>query len=181
LFRPSIRLGEDFSVHPPETSPDEGGSVPIPGTPPGGNDPTPISEANLGTLARTIAPSPRPEGEVAVVVGSPSPETDWQKPISEYLRLGTILDDETKNQCLAHKAKGYLCHNDELYRCNTLGVLQWCIPPKEGKVLLLDIHEGICGHHASSRSMNGKAFRHSFYWPTEANNAAQIIRSCRGC
>jgi hypothetical protein len=32
-------------------------------------------------------------------------------------------------------------------------------PLEEGKALLLDIHEGIYGHHASSRSMVRKAFR----------------------
>jgi hypothetical protein len=31
-------------------------------------------------------------------------------------------------------------------------------PPMEGKALLLDIHEGICDYHTSSRSMVGKAF-----------------------
>jgi hypothetical protein len=42
-------------------------------------------------------------------------------------------------------------------------MLQRYIPIKEGKMLLLNIHEGICGHHASSRSMVGKAFRQGFY------------------
>jgi hypothetical protein len=31
-------------------------------------------------------------------------------------------------------------------------------PPEEGEVLLLDVHEGVCVHHASSRSMVGKVF-----------------------
>jgi hypothetical protein len=48
-------------------------------------------------------------------------------------------------------------------------------------MLLLDIHEGICGYHASSRSMVGKAFRQGFYWPTAAADVVQIVRSCKGC
>jgi hypothetical protein len=45
-------------------------------------------------------------------------------------------------------------------------------PPKEGKALLLDVHEGVCEHHASSRSMVRKALRHGFYWPTATSDAA---------
>jgi hypothetical protein len=47
--------------------------------------------------------------------------------------------------------------------------------------LLLDIHEGICGHHASSISMVRKDFQQGFYWPTAASDATQIITSYRGC
>jgi hypothetical protein len=62
------------------------------------------------------------------------------------------------------RAKGYLIHNDELYHWSTLGILQQCIPIKEDKALLLDIHKEICG----SRSMGEKAFWKGFYWPTAA-------------
>jgi hypothetical protein len=54
-------------------------------------------------------------------------------------------------------------------------------PPEEGKVLLLNVHEGIYGHHTSSRSMVKKAFREEFYWPTTTSDAMLIVRSCRGC
>jgi hypothetical protein len=75
----------------------------------------------------------------------------------------------------------YLIHDDELYHFSALGILQQGIPIEEGKVLLLDIHEGICGHHTSSRSMVSKAFRQGFYWSTDAAAAVQIVRSCKGC
>jgi hypothetical protein len=29
--------------------------------------------------------------------------------------------------------------------------------------------------------MVGKAFKHGFYWPTAASDAAQIVKSCQGC
>jgi hypothetical protein len=95
---------------------------------------------------------------LVVVAGPVSPEENWRKPITEYLRLGTIPDDEIEIWHLAHRAKVYLIHDNELYRRITSGILQRYIPPKEGKELLLDVHGGICGHHASSRSMVGKAF-----------------------
>jgi hypothetical protein len=58
-----------------------------------------------------------------------------------------------------------------LYHRSASGILQQCIPIDEGKALLLDIHEGIYGHHTSSRSVVGKAFWQGFYWPTAATDA----------
>jgi hypothetical protein len=68
-----------------------------------------------------------------------------------------------------------------MYLCSTSGILQRCIPTEEGKALLLDVHEGVYGHHVSSRSMVWKAFQQGFYWPMTASDEVQIVRSSRGC
>jgi hypothetical protein len=34
-----------------------------------------------------------------------------------------------------------------------------CIPRQEGKDILEEIHKGVCGNHASSRTMVSKAFQ----------------------
>jgi hypothetical protein len=96
------------------------------------------------------------------IIEPPSPDADWQRSFSKYLQLETIPDDKIETRRLARREKGYLIHNDELYHHSTSGVLQRCIPIEEGKALLLDIHEGVCGHHASSGSMVGKAFWQGF-------------------
>jgi hypothetical protein len=76
---------------------------------------------------------------------------------------------------------GYLIHNDELYRHNTSGILQQCILIEEGKALLLNIHEGLCGHHAASRRIVENAFWQGFYWLTATSDTTQIVRSIRWC
>jgi hypothetical protein len=48
-------------------------------------------------------------------------------------------------------------------------------------MLLEDIHGGICGHHAASRSLVGNAFRQGFYWPTAVSDALQVVRTYEGC
>jgi hypothetical protein len=83
------------------------------------------------------------------IIELPNPDTHWSRLISKYLQLGTIPYDEIETQRLAHWAKENLNHNGERYHRNTSGVLQWCVPAEKGKALLLDIHEGVCGHHAS--------------------------------
>jgi hypothetical protein len=170
LFKSSIRLEEDILVPKLEISQDKGSPIPAPGTPPGKEGPIQTSELNPGVLAGPIEPNLEAEGEIAAIDRPPNPEADQQKPISEYLMLGMIPNDETETRHLTCQAKRYLIHNDELYCCNTSCVLQRCILPEEGKALLFDFHEGVWEHDASSRSMVGKAFRQGFYWPMAASD-----------
>jgi hypothetical protein len=44
---------------------------------------------------------------------------------------------------------------------------------------LEEIHKGICGNHASSRTLVSKAFRQAFYWPTALGNAEELVRRCQ--
>jgi hypothetical protein len=60
------------------------------------------------------------------------------------------------------------------------GIFQKCIEPEEGLELLREIHQGECGHHASSRALVAKAFRHGFYWPTALRDADQLVKHCNG-
>jgi hypothetical protein len=56
-----------------------------------------------------------------------------------------------------------------------------CVPRQDGKDILEEIHKGICGNHASSRSLVSKAFRRAFYRPTALGNAEELVRRCQGC
>jgi hypothetical protein len=56
-----------------------------------------------------------------------------------------------------------------------------CIPREEGKDILEEIHKGVCGNHASSRTLVSKAFRRAFYKPTALGDAEELVRRCQGC
>ena len=47
--------------------------------------------------------------------------------------------------------------------------------------MLADIHGGDCGHHSSSRTLVGKAFRSGFYRPTTLNDAVELVKACEAC
>jgi hypothetical protein len=66
-----------------------------------------------------------------------------------------------------------------LYKHSVLGIFQKCIEPEEG--LLKEIHQGECGHHASSRALVAKAFRHGFYWPMALRDADLLVKHCNRC
>ena len=51
---------------------------------------------------------------------------------------------------LVRRSKAFTVINGELYKRSISGVLQRCIDPVDGQAILLEIHAGIYGHHASS-------------------------------
>jgi hypothetical protein len=56
-----------------------------------------------------------------------------------------------------------------------------CILSATGKELLNEVHAGQCGVHAASRTLVGKVFRSSFYWPTTKSDAAELVQRCEAC
>ena len=112
---------------------------------------------------------------------TPDPPNDWRTLYLDYLLHDTLPADKTEGRRLARRAKSFILVEGELYKRGHTGILQQCIPAEQGKLLLSDIHGGVCGHHAAPRTLVGNAFRQGFYWPTAVADAEQIIRTCEGC
>jgi hypothetical protein len=78
---------------------------------------------------------------------------------------------------LIRRAKSYVLVGDKLYMQGaSSGVLMKCVPRQEGKDILEEIHKGVCGNHASSRTLANKAFRRAFYWPTTLGDTEELVR-----
>ena len=105
----------------------------------------------------------------------PDPLDDWRTLYLNYLLRDTLPTDKTEARWLAHRAKSFVLVEGELYKRSHIGILQLCIPSEQGKLLLNDIHGGVCSHHATPRTLVGNAFRQGFYWPTVV---ATLSKSC---
>jgi transposase InsO family protein len=116
------------------------------------------------------------EGTIVALV-----EPDWRQPVLSYLKDNILPDDKVTAERLQRKAGSYCVINDELYRRSASGMFMRCVTPVEGTALLKEIHGGICGSHAASRSLVGKAFRQGFWWPTAVADADNLVRQCEGC
>jgi hypothetical protein len=53
-----------------------------------------------------------------------------------------------------------------------------CVPREEGKDIWEEIHKGVCGNHASSRTLVSKAFLRAFYWPTALGDVEDLVIRC---
>jgi ribonuclease HI len=106
--------------------------------------------------------------------------SSWVKPIIEFLVNGGLAV-EVEARRIQRRAKDYTIINGEIYKRSVTAVLQRCVEPEEGKEMLQEIHQGECGHHASSRSLVAKVFRHGFYCPTALEDAEDMVWNCNGC
>ena len=88
---------------------------------------------------------------------------DWTVPYLAYINRGELPKDETLARQITRRSKSMTIINGELHHCSVTGAFQRCVSPEEGREILREIHEGDCGHHAGSKSLVAKAFRHSFY------------------
>jgi hypothetical protein len=94
-------------------------------------------------------------------------DVDWMQLFIDYLREQKVPSDKNFVEQLIRRAESYVLVGDKLYRQGTSSrVLMKCVIREEGKGILEEIHKGVCGNHASSRTLASTAFRRAFYWPT---------------
>jgi hypothetical protein len=145
----------------------------------------PAIDLALATCSGANQPSPTPttgtedlSKETATVMLIEAVST---KPYLAYLIRGELPEDTIHRRQIMQCSKAFTIINEELYKHSTTGVLQRCIAPEDGIALPQDIHEGTCGHHASSRTLIAKAFRLGFYWLSALHDAKNIVQHCDAC
>jgi hypothetical protein len=70
---------------------------------------------------------------------------------------------------------------DELYYRTIDGVLLKCLDEEEDKILMGDIHEGVCGAHQSAFKMNWVIRNNNYYWPTMLEDFFKYYKGCQEC
>ena len=106
---------------------------------------------------------------------------DWTIPYLAYMTRGELPEDETLAGQITRWSKSMTIVNGELHHCSVTAAFQRCVSPEEGREILREIHEGDCGHHAGSKYLVAKAFRHGFYWLTAHADAEDLLSRCDGC
>src|SRR5664279_2962737 len=83
---------------------------------------------------------------VAILLVTP----DWTVPYLNFLVNQEYPEraNEVQKRQRVHCCKGYAVIEGKLYKRSTSGILQRCITPEEGRLILKEIHAGDCGHHA---------------------------------
>ena len=136
------------------------------------------SDLDPGTSAEAMAIEPM-EIDEPVFLARAVPA--WAQPFMDYLAEGKLPKDEVLARQVLRRAKGFTIINGEVYHRSATTVLQRCVEPEEGREILREIHQGECGHHASTRTLVAKAFRHGFYWLSAHDDAEEMVKRCRGC
>jgi ribonuclease HI len=107
----------------------------------------------------TTDPAPSQAGKEVMMI-----DVDWRQPFNDYIHEQKVPTDKNLAEQIIRRAKSYVLAGDKLYRQGaTSGILMKCVPREEGKDILEEIHKGVCGNHASSRTLVSKAFLRTFY------------------
>ena len=94
-------------------------------------------------------------------------EEDWRIQFIDFIKEFKLPSGvEAKSAQAARiirQSKGFVLVGDNLYKRSASGILMKCVTLEEGKDILREIHEGVCGNHAASRTLVGKAYRSGFF------------------
>lgn len=120
-----------------------------------------------------------PETEmICHLVGSKSP---WYGEFYTYLCNHTLPPNQSNNQRKAfiHQTTRYTIIAETLYRHSLDGTLLQCLEKDEITKALEEVHEGICGTHASGPSLAKKLMRTGYYWPSMEKDSYYFVRKCK--
>jgi hypothetical protein len=95
---------------------------------------------------------------------------DWREAYIDFIRdqrLPAGMDARSAEAArVMRRSKGFVLVDNKLYqRGARSGVLMKCVTREDGCDILREIHEDVCGNHAASSILVGKAYRASFWWP----------------
>jgi hypothetical protein len=111
---------------------------------------------------------------------------DWREAFIDFIRdqrLPAGINARSAEVArVMRRSKGFVLVDNILYRRGARsGVLMKCVIKEDGYDILREIHEGVYGNHAASRTLVGKAYRASFWWPTAVSDAEDLVRRCQSC
>jgi hypothetical protein len=114
-------------------------------------------------------PSIKSSPQVTIDVGPQQPDRevmalgeDWREAFINFIRdqrLPAGVDARsTEAARVMCRSKGFVLVDNTLYRRSARsGVIMKCVTKEDGCNILREIHEGVCGNHATSRTLVGKA------------------------
>ncbi|XP_050222562.1 uncharacterized protein LOC126672651 [Mercurialis annua] len=105
----------------------------------------------------------------------------WMEHIITYIENGSLPEDKKEARKVKRRAPHFSYRDDTLYIKSFLYPWSRCLTAKEGKYVLAEMHEGICGSHISHLALCGKAVLQGYYWPTLAQDAASLVQKCEKC
>jgi hypothetical protein len=138
-------------------------------------------------------PSIKSSPQVTIDAGPQQPDRevmvlwkDWREAFIDFIRdhrLPAGIDTKSAEVArVLRRSKGFILVDGKLYRRGARsGVLMKCVTKEDGYDILREIHEGVCGNHAASRTLVGKAYKTSFWWPTAVTDAEDLVRRCQNC
>lgn len=75
----------------------------------------------------------------------------------------------------------YVLIDQQLYHRTEGEVFLRCVDIPEAELVMLDVHEGLCGAHQSCRQMAWLIKRYGYFWPTLVQDCIAHAKHCQEC
>jgi hypothetical protein len=69
----------------------------------------------------------------------------------------------------------------KLYKMGRASQMLRCFGEEETSLILLEVHEGVCGSHFGGRALAAKLLLVGCYWPTMIQVSAEFVKKCDKC
>ena len=72
-------------------------------------------------------------------------QKSWMQEFIDYIKDKRLPEDKMEATQFVRRSKNYVLVKDKLYkRAALIGVLLKCVPTKQGKEILKEVHDGCC-------------------------------------
>ena len=102
-------------------------------------------------------------------------------PIRAYLTDGTLPLNPKEVDRVKKRSNWFILYEGILYKRSFAQPLLSCVTTEHGKMILEELHEGICSTHARGRALAVTAIRTSYYWPSLLEDAMTLVQICDKC
>jgi hypothetical protein len=142
------------------------------------NEESVIKKSESGNVGSPIDEEKmEPMKEYDSVKGGGTIWTDWRLSLLKCIRdPRKTTDKKVKRQVLK-----YTLLDDDLYWRTIDDVLLKCLGEEQAKLVVQEVHDGICGAHQSTYKMNWLLRGAGFYWPTMMDDCVKYQKSCEAC
>lgn len=82
-----------------------------------------------------------------VICATNAESKSWLDDIKDFIEQGVLPESLDQAKTIRRQEARYVVHDGLLYRRSFSKPLLWCIPPSMTKVVLEELHEGVCGRH----------------------------------
>ena len=106
----------------------------------------------------------------------------WMNPLVLFLEEDILPDDKTEvDKIRRNTSRFWLSEDQKLYKRYFLGPYLLCMHLEASKLILEELHEGICGSHTGGRSLAHKAITQGYWWLNMQRDAHEYVKKCDQC
>ena len=108
--------------------------------------------------------------------------SSWMNLIISFLKEDTLPSDKLEAEKIRRRApRFWLSEDQKLYKHSFSGPYLLCIHLETSKLLLEELHEGLCGSHTGGRSLSHRALTQGYWWPNMQIEAQEYVKKCDQC